>query len=106
MREFTGPTGATVQSVSAHCELLVVKVTERCNLNCRYCYMFNGGDLSYLRRPAIMTTGIVDAMVSRVLAHCRRHRLSKFTFVLHGGEPLLAPPSFYRHLVERARAMF
>jgi uncharacterized protein len=88
-----------------HCKLLVVKVAARCNLNCNYCYMFNGGDLSYLRRPAIMSTQIVKSMMRRVAAHCRRHSLSKFTFVLHGGEPLLAPPSFYRTFAESVKTL-
>lgn len=51
-----------------------------------------------------MPLTIVDAMIQRVSAHCRRHKLSKFTFVLHGGEPLLAPISFYRHFVQVAKA--
>jgi uncharacterized protein len=95
--------GSVPEPDSAQCRVLVVKVAERCNLNCSYCYMFNGGDLSYRRRPAIMSTETVDAMMSRVVTHCRRHNLSKFTFILHGGEPLLAPKSFYRYFVERAR---
>src|SRR5579871_5479542 len=86
-----------------HCELVVVKVAERCNLNCSYCYMFNGGDVSYRRRPALMSVATADSLVTRVAAHCRRHDLSRFAFVLHGGEPLLARPPFYRHLVDAAR---
>jgi len=89
----------------AQCKLLVVKVSERCNINCSYCYMFNGGDLSYKSRPALMSTDTADAMIHRVAAHFKRHNLSRFTFVLHGGEPLLARPSFYRHLVERAKTV-
>ena len=87
------------------CKLLVVKATERCNLNCSYCYMFNGGDRSYLKRPAVMPTAVAEAMFRRVLTHCRTHQLTKFAFVLHGGEPLVAPMEFYRHFVTTARAI-
>lgn len=86
-----------------YCKLLVVKATERCNLNCTYCYMFNGGDKSYLKKPAIMSQNVVDAMMRRVRSHCSRHNLSDFTFVLHGGEPLVAPPKFYRGFAEAAK---
>ena len=45
----------------------VLKIAERCNLNCSYCYMYNKGDLSYLRRPKFMSSevGTCDAD-----AHC------------------------------------
>lgn len=88
---------------SPSCRLLVVKVTARCNLNCTYCYMFNGGDTSYLLRPPVMSRSTADALLRKVYAHCRRHGHKAFTIVFHGGEPLLAPPSFYRHFVEEAR---
>jgi uncharacterized protein len=90
---------------SRKCKLLVVKATERCNLNCSYCYMFNGGDKSYLKRPAVMSTAVSEAMFRRVLTHCRTHQLTKFAFVLHGGEPLVAPMHFYRHFVTTARSI-
>jgi uncharacterized protein len=89
---------------STKCSLVVVKVANRCNLNCDYCYMFNGGDVSFRRRPPIMPLTIVDATIRRVSAHCRRHKLPRFVFILHGGEPLLAPMSFYRHFVQTAKA--
>jgi uncharacterized protein len=88
---------------SPRCRLIVVKATERCNLNCSYCYMFNGGDQSYMRRPPVMSEAVSDAMFRRVRAHCSAHGIDSFTFVLHGGEPMVAPPKFYRRFVERAR---
>lgn len=92
-------------SLTPRCRLIVVKATERCNLNCSYCYMFNGGDKSYLRRPPIMTEEVSDAMFERVRAHCAEHSIDSFTFVLHGGEPMVAPPKYYRRFIERAHAL-
>ena len=83
------------------CRLLVVKVASRCNLNCSYCYVYNAGDLSYLRQPFVMSDATVDALIRRVADHCRRHRLPDFTFVFHGGEPLLAGPRFFRRFAAR-----
>jgi uncharacterized protein len=87
------------------CTLAVVKVASRCNLNCSYCYVYNLGDTSYLRQPAVMSTATVDALLQRVAEHCARHRLRTFSFAFHGGEPLLAGPSFFRYFVDRAAAV-
>lgn len=89
--------------VPPQCQVLVVKVAGRCNLNCNYCYMFNGGDLTYLRRPALMSDQTVNSMIKRVSNHCHRHSLKKITFIFHGGEPLLARPSFYKAFVQTAK---
>ncbi|HEV2739171.1 MAG TPA: hypothetical protein VGU66_11380, partial [Candidatus Elarobacter sp.] len=34
---------------------VVLKVAERCNLACPYCYFFFGGDDSYLLHPAFIS---------------------------------------------------
>ena len=81
------------------CHLLVVKVASRCNLNCSYCYVYNAGDRSYLLQPAIMADETVAALIQRTATHCRRHGIAEFTFVFHGGEPLLAGPGFFRRFV-------
>jgi uncharacterized protein len=86
-----------------YCRLLVIKATERCNLNCTYCYMFNGGDKSYLEKPALMSADVVEAVMRRVRNHCRSHEIADFTFVLHGGEPLVAPHKFYKHFASTAK---
>jgi uncharacterized protein len=105
MKVITMPIHSDARSATtAKCLLVVVKVANRCNLNCDYCYMFNAGDISFKRRPPVMPLTIVDAMITRIAAHCRRHKLSRFVFVLHGGEPLLAPMSFYRHFVQTAKS--
>jgi len=67
----------------------VVKIAERCNLNCSYCYMYNKGDLSYLRRPKFMSAEVAGAMLTRIAAYAQRRRLKKIALALHGGEPLL-----------------
>jgi uncharacterized protein len=55
---------------------VILKIVQRCNLDCTYCYVYNRGDDSWKTRP-------------RINEHCRRHNLSSFTIELHGGEPLL-----------------
>ena len=57
---------SSTDRVLRKCRLLVVKSTERCNLNCSYCYMYNGGDQSYLSRPPVMSMQTARKMFERV----------------------------------------
>ena len=43
----SAPVGVQIRS-------LVVKVAERCNLNCSYCYMYQHADQSFRLRPRFM----------------------------------------------------
>jgi uncharacterized protein len=83
--------------------MVVVKIASRCNLNCSYCYVYNKGDDGWSRQPPLMSESTARELVERVVTHCRKHRLERFHFVFHGGEPLLAGPGFIRFFVEHAR---
>lgn len=85
---------------------LIVKVAGRCNINCRYCYMYNRADQSYRRLPKVMSSAVAEALIQRAWEHCTAKGSETFEFVFHGGEPLLAPPSFYVSFVEHARKVF
>ncbi|WP_062702676.1 radical SAM protein [Chryseobacterium indologenes] len=85
------------------CRFAVVKVASRCNLNCTYCYVYNQGDKSYLTQPKVMSPDVVKSLIYRIKEHCLQHNIKTFTFIIHGGEPLLAPQKFYEHLVEVSR---
>jgi uncharacterized protein len=69
---------------------LILKITERCNLACSYCYFFFGGDESYKVHPPVMSeevindlSGFLDRMVRDLPS------LKHISIILHGGEPLL-----------------
>lgn len=87
------------------CKTLVLKIASRCNLNCSYCYVYNLGDTTYKDQPKTMSDTVVEAVVHRVRNHCRRHNIERFTFVFHGGEPLLAGQPFFANFVDVARLM-
>ncbi|MCK8495282.1 radical SAM protein [Spirosoma sp. RP8] len=80
---------------------LVLKVASRCNLNCSYCYVYNHDDTTYREQPRLMSNVTVDLLLSRVGDYCRQHRIKDFQFIFHGGEPLLAPISFYQQFVSQ-----
>jgi uncharacterized protein len=80
--------------------LYLLKVTEFCNLNCPYCYMFNLRDFSYRTKPKIMPLKIVEAAASKIVALAKKQEVSKILISLHGGEPLLAGREWFRSALE------
>jgi uncharacterized protein len=82
----------------------ILKIASRCNLNCKYCYMYNLADKSYRQQPPVMARDIVEATLTRMLEHSRRHNLRSIMIVFHGGEPMLAGEEFFRYFIEAAKA--
>nr|WP_277932572.1 FxsB family cyclophane-forming radical SAM/SPASM peptide maturase [Streptomyces formicae] len=83
----------------------VVKMHSRCNLACRYCYLYAGPDHGWRDRPAVPARATLDRTAERIAEHAAHHRLSRVSLVLHGGEPLLAGTALLGHLTERTRAL-
>ena len=70
---------------------VVLKITERCNLDCDYCYFFNAGDDSYTHHAAIISDDTVALLVERLKQFSLVCELQRIEVYLHGGEPLLMP---------------
>ncbi|MFD8673753.1 FxsB family cyclophane-forming radical SAM/SPASM peptide maturase [Streptomyces seoulensis] len=68
----------------------IVKAHGRCNLACRYCYLYEGPDHTWRARPAAAPAEVLDRTADRIARHARDHALTALSLVLHGGEPLLA----------------
>ncbi|MEU1189643.1 FxsB family cyclophane-forming radical SAM/SPASM peptide maturase [Streptomyces sp. NPDC005859] len=68
----------------------IVKVHGRCNLACRYCYLYEGPDDTWRERPAAAFPEVLDRTAARIAEHARTHGLKALSVILHGGEPLLA----------------
>jgi uncharacterized protein len=68
---------------------VVVKVHQRCNLACDYCYVYELRDRSWRHRPAVMGPAVVRAAARAIADHVARHDLRAIRVILHGGEPLL-----------------
>ena len=81
---------------SLKCRTVVLKIASRCNINCSYCYVYNKGDLSYLKQPKIMSSEVVNALIVKAKNHCEAHNLDYFEFIFHGGEPLLTGIEFFK----------
>jgi uncharacterized protein len=108
--EHVAPNGATAHNGLAvdgrgrfpvpQVELVILKVAQRCNLDCTYCYVYNRGDESWRTRPAVIGEDVVHTLASRIGEHCERHGLAHFTVELHGGEPLLVGKRRMRTLLD------
>jgi uncharacterized protein len=82
---------------------LIVKIAELCNLNCRYCYIYNHEDQTYKSRPKFMAPEVFDAMLTRVKEYCERRDGHQITLTLHGGEPTLIGPERFAAYAHHAR---
>jgi uncharacterized protein len=72
----------------------VLKIHSRCNLACRYCYVYEMADQSWRSQPRSMSARVLEQSAHRIAEHAHSHRLERIDVVLHGGEPLLAGPEF------------
>ena len=68
---------------------VIIKVHQRCNLACSYCYVYTHTDQTWRDRPAVMPPDVFTAVAQRLGDHVRRHDLQRVRVVLHGGEPML-----------------
>ena len=83
---------------------VVLKITERCNLNCDYCYFFNAGDDSYKGHSAFISNDTVALLVQRLREFSREYELQRIAIHLHGGEPLLMPKAGFDSICEEIRS--
>jgi uncharacterized protein len=68
---------------------VVLKVTERCNLNCTYCYYFNGNDQSFKSKPPLMTLEVLEKTLDFLAKGAEDLGIEKMDIIFHGGEPML-----------------
>jgi uncharacterized protein len=85
---------------------VVLKVHQRCNLACTYCYVYTMADQSWRDRPMLMQEPVWRATAERMAEHAKTHRLPAMRLVLHGGEPLLAGTARLARLVTDFREAF
>lgn len=79
----------------------VLKVSERCNISCTYCYFFNGADNSYSDHSAIISESSVDEVCLFLRQQIEELDLTYVTVALHGGEPLLMKKQRFESMLEK-----
>ncbi|MEE1750906.1 FxsB family radical SAM/SPASM domain protein [Streptomyces sp. JV184] len=83
----------------------MVKVHGRCNLACRYCYLYEGPDHTWRDRPAAAAPAVLDRTAHRIAEHAAAHGPRDLALVLHGGEPLLAGADRLAAFADRVRGL-
>lgn len=82
---------------------VLLKTVERCNVNCDYCYFFNGIDDSFARHPAVISRNTIDAVVSFLRQGVNDLGLTSLSVVFHGGEPMLQRKNDFDWMCRRFR---
>lgn len=78
----------------------VIKIASRCNINCKYCYMYNMGDSSYKLQPKYMTIDTVKNLAIQAKDYCTLKDAKAFHFIFHGGEPLLVKMEYLQKIID------
>ncbi|WP_426210442.1 radical SAM protein [Massilia sp. TWP1-3-3] len=83
---------------------VILKVTERCNLACPYCYFFFSGDESYKAHPPVIAGGTVTEVIAFIRKAVIETGVRQVRLGLHGGEPLLLKVDKFAELCAQFRA--
>ncbi|EJF90361.1 radical SAM protein [Bartonella tamiae] len=84
---------------------IILKLTERCNLNCTYCYVFNKGDYDETSSQALISDNSVNDVIDFVLNAIESYELKLVRIIFHGGEPLLYPKKKFDNLCNSLKAL-
>lgn len=68
---------------------VILKVAERCNINCTYCYVFNGQDDSYKFHSKQINVKTINSLSLFLKEACQSESIQIIQIDFHGGEPLL-----------------
>lgn len=90
------------QSVSSL--FVIIKIAERCNLNCSYCYYYADSNSEVYARPTRMSPELLGSVVEFLASSLRQVSIDHLVFVFHGGEPTLARSEPIRDFCRQARA--
>jgi len=74
--------------MKARLDTILIKTASRCDLDCTYCYVYQGKDTSWKQQPKHMSKNTISVLVDRLVEQSKCQDVG-FAIVLHGGEPLL-----------------
>lgn len=67
---------------------VVLKIVERCNIDCTYCYFFNGQDESFKKHPKSISKNTVNQVSVFLKAAIDDLHIDEIMIIFHGGEPM------------------
>lgn len=66
-----------------------LRVSARCNLACKYCYVFKHSDSSWKNYPPVMSKENIVLFADRLREYVTIKKIKDVYVIYHGGEPLL-----------------
>ncbi|CNK53996.1 galns arylsulfatase regulator (Fe-S oxidoreductase) [Yersinia kristensenii] len=78
---------------------IILKVSERCNINCDYCYVFNKGNSAADDSPARLSNKNIRHLVCFLQRACQEYQIGTIQIDFHGGEPLLMKKESFTNMV-------
>ncbi|GLQ95751.1 radical SAM protein [Dyella mobilis] len=79
--------------MEVHTLFVVVKLAERCNIKCSYCYYYSPSHADVYDRPVLMPTPTLDRLADFLAETAAFRDLSTLVIAFHGGEPTLMRPA-------------
>ncbi|AKP35151.1 cyclophane-forming radical SAM/SPASM peptide maturase XyeB [Yersinia aleksiciae] len=79
---------------------IILKISERCNINCDYCYVYNKGNTIADNSPARISNKNILQLVGFLQRACREYSIGTLQIDLHGGEPLLMKKENFASMCE------
>lgn len=83
---------------------VIVKLAERCNLNCSYCYYYTEANSSVYDRPSLMKASHLGDLIEYIADAVEKYGVKRVVFGFHGGEPTLADAGMTREFCHKVRA--
>ncbi|WP_333023442.1 radical SAM protein [Wolbachia endosymbiont of Pentidionis agamae] len=68
---------------------IVLKLVERCNINCTYCYVFNGENDDWKYHSPYMKSDIVNQVIKFLMQGSNELNITHISIIFYGGEPLM-----------------
>jgi uncharacterized protein len=85
---------------------VILKTVERCNINCSYCYYFNGGDNSFEERPPTIEPAAIASTAAFLLQGALELGIPNVQVVFHGGEPMMQSKRRFDSMCNALRTTF
>ncbi|RXA98168.1 MULTISPECIES: cyclophane-forming radical SAM/SPASM peptide maturase XyeB [Yersinia] len=77
---------------------IILKISERCNINCDYCYVFNKGNSDADNNPARISNKNIGHLANFLQRACLEYEIDTLQIDFHGGEPLLMKKEHFANM--------
>lgn len=91
---------STINPFASPLYLMAKPAGSRCNLACKYCYYLEKSKLYADHPQEVMSEAMLEKFIKEYIA---AQTMPQVLFTWHGGETLMRPLSFYKHVMELER---